>query len=589
MKRIIIIVILLLSFVDVYSNTNKTTNTTPELIEVYNQYDKLIDLARTYFNKNTEYAFNCAYKAHAIAEDKHDRKKAAECNIIMGDIFKENNSYPTAVSYYEKAIEDLTPTKEYHTIYKLYIKIAKLYQNSEFESKWSVDAMNKAMKYTEIINDVSTYNNIYMAYGDMYFIQNEYDLAKQYYDKILENDIDKKTIRAISVALTNKANILIQQKEYDDAMLMIDSSLYLCIRDFNDSLQVINYSYKAQIYDSINDFESAKKYYHQSAKLAYSINDFHNCGRNMYNLAKLKQRNGEYDDAIDIFKTVCDSTLKFKMFHLCYQSYYNLSQCYASLGQYEKAYDLFNKYDIYYDSAYFKKQEEKINELRNSYLLSLNVKELKAKEAEEESTKNNKNEWVLFISIIIVLAMLSITFIILYSTNYTASHKNKVTTYEQQLKIDKIENDLMEYKLKTSQEVTMKLALQLKSFLELITPIKDDLKTATELPDGEQKNKVKNIYQHLQNNLQIFSNTENLNKQINDVYKDFLDRLEEKHPGLTKAEKKLCTMLYINMSSKEIATITNTTIRTIETSRYRLRRKFGLSRDEDIVSFLQKI
>ena len=185
--------------------------------------------------------------------------------------------------------------------------------------------------------------------------------------------------------------------------------------------------------------------------------------------------------------------------------------------------------------------------------------------------------------------MVSITFIILYSTNYTTSHKNKVTTYEQQLKIDKIENDLMEYKLKTNKEVTMKLALQLKSFLELITPIKDDLKTATELPDGEQKNKVKNIYQHLQNNLQIFSNTENLNKQINDVYKDFLDRLEEKHPGLTKAEKKLCTMLYINMSSKEIATITNTTIRTIETSRYRLRRKFGLSRDEDIVSFLQKI
>ena len=184
MKRIIIVVILLLSFVNVYSNANKTTNTTPELIEVYNQYDKLIDLARTYFNKNTEYAFNCAYKAHAIAEEKHDRKKSAECNIIMGDIFKENNSYPTAVSYYEKAIEDLTPTKEYRTIYKLYIKIAKLYQNSEFESKWSVDAMNKAMKYTEIINDISVYNEIYMAYGDMYFIQNEYNLAKQYYDKM---------------------------------------------------------------------------------------------------------------------------------------------------------------------------------------------------------------------------------------------------------------------------------------------------------------------------------------------------------------------------------------------------------------------
>ena len=53
MKRIIIAVILLLSFVNVYPSTNKTTNTTPDLIETNDQYDKLIDLARTYFNKNT--------------------------------------------------------------------------------------------------------------------------------------------------------------------------------------------------------------------------------------------------------------------------------------------------------------------------------------------------------------------------------------------------------------------------------------------------------------------------------------------------------------------------------------------------------
>ena len=111
----------------------------------------------------------------------------------------------------------------------------------------------------------------------------------------------------------------------------------------------------------------------------------------------------------------------------------------------------------------------------------------------------------------------------------------------------------------------------------------------TELPEEEQKNKIKNIYHNIQNNIQIFHNTENLNKQINAIYKDFLDRLDTKYPGLTKADKKLCTMLYINMSSKDIAAMTNTTVRTVETSRYRLRRKFNLTRDEDIVNFLQKI
>lgn len=576
-----------LSFINVYSNTDNEANKTNDITE--NQYDRLVDLARTYFSKNTEYAFNCAYKAYGIAEANNDHKKSAECNIIMGDIFKENNSFPTAISYYEKAIENLIAIKEYHTIYKLYIKIAKLYQNSEFESKWSIDAMNNAIKYTETIKEPAVYNDINLAFGDIYFSQQEYVLAEKHYDEILKNNIGKNTIRPISIALTNKANIFIKQKKYEDAMYLIDSSLYLCIRDFNDSLQVINHSYKAQIYDSIGDIESAKKHYLQSAKLAYSISDFHNCGKSMLRLAYLYQKNDEHDNAINVFKTICDSSRKYHMFEICYQSYYQLSKCYASLEQYEKAYDYFNQYDIYYDSAFTIKQDKKIEELRNSYLLSLNVKELKAKEIEEENIKNNRNEWKLFIFVIIVLAMISITFIILYSTNKTTFHKNKVTTYEQQLKIDKIENDLMEYQLKNNKELTMKLALQLKSYIEIINPIKEELKTAIELPENEQKNKIKNIYLHIQNNIQIFNNTENLNKQINDVYKDFLNRLEEKHPGLTKAEKKLCTMLYINMSSKEIATITNTTIRTIETSRYRLRKKFGLSRDEDIVNFLQKI
>ena len=588
MKRIFFVVILLFSFIHVYSNTNNNINTNNDFTGNQDPYDRLIDLAKTYFNKNIEYAFNCAYKANAIAEENNDNKKAAECNMIMGDIFKENNSYPTAISYYEKAIENLNVIKDYHTIYKLYIKIAKLYQTSEFDSKWSIDALDNALKYAKNINETEVYNEVNMAYGDFYCSKNECDLAEKHFNEILKNN-NKNTIHTISVTLTKKANILIKQKKYKYALSIIDSSLYLCIRDFNDSLQVINYNYKAQIYDSLNDFEASKKYYLQSAKLAYSIEDFSSCGRNMFSLAHLNQKNGYYIDAINVFKIICDSTEKYKMFDLCHQSYYQLSQCYASLRQYEEAYKLFNKYDMYYDSTYNINQEEKINELRNSYLLSLNVKELKAKEIKEESTKSNKSEWKLFISITIVLTMIIIAFIILYSTNYATSHKNKVSKYEQQLKIDKIENDLMEYQIKNNRELIFKLALQLKSYIDIINPIKDELKSAIELPESEQKNKVKTIYHNIQNNIQIFHSTENLNKQIDDIYKDFLDKLESKYPGLTKAEKKLCTMLYINMSSKEIASITSTTTRTVETSRYRLRRKFSLSRDEDIVDFLQKI
>lgn len=589
MKRFFITIICVLSLVNSYSNNNDKGNLENEFVVGENQYKKLMDLAETYLKENPEYAFICLYKAQSIAEESGDIRRMIECNTMMGDIFVLNNSSFTAISYYEKAAEDLIQLGDYVAACKMYTKIARLYQNGEFENKWIADVMNKALKYAKESGDATALNEVYITFGDIYSLQNEYDKSIEYYDKVLKNEIDKNTINLISTTLTKKASTLIDVKEYDWALALIDSSLYMCIREFNDSLQVINYSLKANIYDSIDDFESAKKYYMQSAKLAYSIDDFTVCGENMFSLACLNQREKKYDEAIDVFRMICDSTEKYRMYDICQRSYYQMSNCYALLGKYEEAYLMFNKHDYFHNIMNDISQEERTNKLRNGFILSLNIKELKSKEWAETTLKHGKIRWIVFVSIIIVLIMLLVIFLILYLNYKTMFNKNKEATYEQELKINMMENDLMEYQLKNNRETLINLALYLKSYIELINLLKEDLKQTMELPDNEQKNKVKKIYMSIQNHMQNMSNTDNLNKQIEAVYMDFLNRLDEKLPYLTKSEKKLCIMLFTNMSSKEIAVLTNTTIRSVETSRYRLRKKIGLSRDEDIVCFLQRL
>lgn len=588
MKKIIFTLIHVILLINAYASNNHIDNTNNELVVSETQYEKLIELAKTYFTENTEYAFVCLYKANVIAEENDDLNKMVECNTLMGNIFKENNSIPTAISYYEKVCDDLIKMKEYNAACKMYINIANLYQNIEFESKWSFEAINKAIKCAETSNNKIILTEINLTLGDLNASQYKYDEAIKYYDLVINNEINKNTIHFISKALTNKANIMIQKKKYENAINIIDSSLYLCIRNFNDSLLIKNYSYKAIIYDSIGDYESAKKYYKQSIELAYSTKYFNECGKNMFNLANLYKKNEKYDEAINVLKIICDSTERYKMYDICYQSYYQLSQCYALLYNYEQAYNMFNKYDNYYKSTFTLDQEEKINKLRNSFLLSLSIKELKNKEIENSNKVGKKELWIL-ISIIIVLTLILITYVILYLNYKTMFNKNKETTYEQELKINRIENELMEHQLKNNRESLINFALHLKSYIELINPLKEELRAAIELPEQEQKNKIKTIYHNIQNNIQTINNTDNLNRQIDAVCKNFLDRLNEKYPGLTKSEKKLCTMLVINMSSKEIASLTNTTTRSVETSRYRLRKKFGLSRDEDIIEFLKKI
>jgi DNA-binding CsgD family transcriptional regulator len=74
--------------------------------------------------------------------------------------------------------------------------------------------------------------------------------------------------------------------------------------------------------------------------------------------------------------------------------------------------------------------------------------------------------------------------------------------------------------------------------------------------------------------------------EVNDNY---LKNLKSKFPKLTSSDLKICAYLKLNLSSKEIAQLTNISVRGVEISRYRLRKKLGLSSDQSITVFLESL
>jgi len=73
------------------------------------------------------------------------------------------------------------------------------------------------------------------------------------------------------------------------------------------------------------------------------------------------------------------------------------------------------------------------------------------------------------------------------------------------------------------------------------------------------------------------------------VYEVFYRRLQEMHPELTPGERKLCALLRLNISSKDIAAITFQNPQSVDMARYRLRKKLNLNAEENLVDFLTKI
>lgn len=73
------------------------------------------------------------------------------------------------------------------------------------------------------------------------------------------------------------------------------------------------------------------------------------------------------------------------------------------------------------------------------------------------------------------------------------------------------------------------------------------------------------------------------------LHPGFFDRLQIKHPALTRKEKRLCAYLRLNLSTKEIANLLNITPESTEISRVRLRKKLDLTRQNKLSDVISRI
>jgi DNA-binding CsgD family transcriptional regulator len=76
---------------------------------------------------------------------------------------------------------------------------------------------------------------------------------------------------------------------------------------------------------------------------------------------------------------------------------------------------------------------------------------------------------------------------------------------------------------------------------------------------------------------------------FNEAHESFFKKLKVNHPDLVPNDLKLCAYLRMNMSSKEMASLLNISLRGVEIRRYRLRKKLDVPHDKNLVEFLMEL
>lgn len=169
----------------------------------------------------------------------------------------------------------------------------------------------------------------------------------------------------------------------------------------------------------------------------------------------------------------------------------------------------------------------------------------------------------------------------------------------QKLRFQKEQNSLKEgHELEMSKtELDFKnlalsnAALRLLHKAEILSNIKNEIDTL--LHKSSDKNEfsvdLKKVLRTLEGEVKEKLEWQSFSQSFDMVHGDFITRLKRNYPQLTANDLKTCAMIKMNLSSKEIAQILNITLKGVELSRYRLRKKLELDSTVNLFDFLLKI
>lgn len=170
--------------------------------------------------------------------------------------------------------------------------------------------------------------------------------------------------------------------------------------------------------------------------------------------------------------------------------------------------------------------------------------------------------------------------------------------YIHDLELNKTEAELIALQNeKLAQEIEFKnselasSAMHLVQKAEILTTVKVSLNQISKAYGSniQATTEIKKLLRSLGDDENIDKEWDSFSKHFDTVHKDFLVTLKEKHANLTSTELKLSAYLYMNLSTKEIAQLMNISIRGVEISRYRLRKKLCLQTETNLVDYMMNL
>lgn len=466
----------------------------------------------------------------------------------LGEIYSHRANYAKSYNYYWEALLLADKTDDRHLLATVHENIGWLYSYFDREEE-SLTYFEKTLQIKKqlITNDsVDKVDLIptYYAITTFYREAKEFDTAKQYLDScyflVYQGHTRKFTLNYLDAEL---GYYFLHKGQYQKAMKTL-KGVEPYFQEKLPSYLTILYSKMADIYSFTNQYSKSEEYYKKSLKISEFHQSHQNYAPQVYEkLATLYEKTNHYN----------------KAYHAIQKAKFLNDQLFDSRNENNR--ELLAISDLYREDQQKQEQEKQ--------------KQVLEQLAHQNKVQNLKN--IILTLIFLVILLLGLLYIRQMRIKFKL--EKEVAIRKQELEQ---EQDRELLKIKNKELTTSALRLIQKD--ESMHEIEEYLKS---LKIMKSDPKLKRLFKTATDDQKEMWCE--FDRRFVEVNQSFHHQLSALHPSLTPGDRKLCALLKLNFSSKEISQLLGISVESVHTQRYRLRKKMKLNKETNLVNYLSAL
>ncbi|WP_188441479.1 tetratricopeptide repeat protein [Planktosalinus lacus] len=253
-------------------------------------------------------------------------------------------------------------------------------------------------------------------------------------------------------------------------------------------------------------------------------------------------------------------------------------------GEYQQANQTLQEISLMKDSI-AQQEYNSITELQNTLneIVLDRIQESLAYEKEEQQEEIRKQR--LRFWIVVLILTLSI-FILFYLYQ---QRKQSLLIADEKAKNTALRNKQLNYEVEAKKRDLTDFAINLSQSHEWAKDLYEQIQSIKETRGRARKKQFEELEAEIKNKVVFDKETETFYNKLDSLSAAFYKKLQETYPKLSKNDIRLCSLIRLKIDSQEIATLQNITIASLNTARYRIRKKLKLSENTDLDTFIQSL